>query len=92
MVMGSRLATRRGNGLQEDLLVDMPMKTLLPGCLALILGTAPAQRVEAQVQASSLLAGISVGAGLDRFVYEGTGATAFTYRRSSLRPGRLGPS
>jgi hypothetical protein len=42
-----------------------------------------------QTPTSSRLQGISVGASLDRFLYEGTGATAFTYRRSDLRPGSL---
>jgi hypothetical protein len=43
----------------------------------------------AQTSTGSRLQGISVGASLDRFLYEGTGVTAFTYRRSDLRPGSL---
>jgi hypothetical protein len=67
------------------------MKTVLWGCLVMIVGAGPFQTVEAQFPADARLTGISVGAGLDRFMYEGTTATAFTYRRSELRPGRLGP-
>jgi hypothetical protein len=38
------------------------------------------------------LEGISNGATLDRFTYEGSsGETAFTYRLTGLRPGTLGP-
>lgn len=36
------------------------------------------------------LEGISKGAGMDRFIYDGTGITAFTFRQSDLRPGQLG--
>jgi hypothetical protein len=50
-----------------------------------------ARALEAQAPSTSRLEGVSVGAGVDRFVYEGYAATAFTYRRSDLKPGRVGP-
>jgi hypothetical protein len=72
-------------------LQESAMKTMLWGCLVVVIGAGPIPGLEAQLPADARLTGISVGAGLDRFIYEGTAATAFTYRRSDLRPGRLGP-
>src|SRR3954471_19930655 len=66
------------------------MKIVLWGCLVLVCGAGPIQWLEAQGPADARLAGVSVGLGLDRFTYEGTAETAFTYRRSDLRPGSLG--
>jgi hypothetical protein len=65
------------------------MKNALLACLGLCLADAAPAKLAAQMPTSSRLQGVSVGASLDRFIYEGTGATAFTYRRSDLRPGRL---
>jgi hypothetical protein len=67
------------------------MKAMLWGCLVLVFGAGTVQPVEAQMRADARLTGVSVGAGLDRFIYDGTATTAFTYRRSDLRPGMLGP-
>jgi hypothetical protein len=67
------------------------MKTVLWGFLVLLFGAGPVRPVDAQIPLDARLSGISVGAGLDRFIYEGATATAFTYRRSDLRPGKLGP-
>ena len=64
--------------------------TLLAGLCFALLGVSP-HRLGAQEQASPRLQGISKGVSVDRFLYEGTGVTAFTYRSSRLRPGRLGP-
>jgi hypothetical protein len=66
------------------------MKSAPLACLAFSF-VSTVSRLEAQVPSTSRLEGISVGAGIDRFIYEGTGATAFTYRRSDLKPGRLSP-
>jgi hypothetical protein len=41
-------------------------------------------------EAASDLRGISIGASMDRFIYDGIGETAFTFRRSDLRPGTMG--
>jgi uncharacterized membrane protein YdjX (TVP38/TMEM64 family) len=67
------------------------MKTALLTCLGCSLAAASPQRVAAQEPSSSRLEGISKGASLDRFIYEGTGETAFSFRLSGLRPGGLGP-
>jgi hypothetical protein len=45
----------------------------------------------AQEPAGSRLGGITRGVSLDRFIYDGDGETAFSFRLSDLRPGRLGP-
>jgi hypothetical protein len=42
-------------------------------------------------QPGSRLEGISKGVGMGRFLYDGTGITAFSFRQSDLRPGQLGP-
>jgi hypothetical protein len=65
------------------------MRSALLVCCTLVVAGSGA--LEAQASASPRIVGVSVGLGLDRFVYEGTGETAFTYRRSDLRPGSLGP-
>jgi hypothetical protein len=55
--------------------------SLLP--LTPVLAQAPS------LPSGSRLEGISKGAGVDRFIYDGTGITAFTFRQSDLRPGQL---
>jgi hypothetical protein len=69
---------------------DRGWSALLP-CLGLFLAGVSSQGLAAQGPSSSRLEGISKGASLDRFIYEGTGATAFSFRFSGLRPGGLGP-
>jgi hypothetical protein len=66
------------------------MKTALLGCLALSVGGAVLPTLEAQVTIGPRLQGISVGAGVDRFNYDGASLIAFTYRRSDLRPSGVG--
>jgi hypothetical protein len=70
---------------------EIAVKTALLACLSLSLVGGPPQRLTAQEPSTSRLEGISKGASLDRFIYEGTGATAFSFRFSGLRPGGLGP-
>jgi len=65
------------------------MNNALLACFGLCLAGAVPVGLAAQSPTSSRLQGISVGASLDRFLYEGTGTTAFSYRRSDLRPGNL---
>jgi hypothetical protein len=66
------------------------MRHAVLASLAFCLAGALPQQLQAQLPSSSRLEGVSIGAGLDRFVYDGFGVTALTYRRSELRPGRLG--
>lgn len=47
--------------------------------------------VAAQEMPKTGLVGTSKGASLDRFLYDGTGETAFSFRLTELRPGTLGP-
>jgi uncharacterized membrane protein YdjX (TVP38/TMEM64 family) len=68
---------------------EVAMKTALLACLGFSLASSP-ERVAAQEPAGSRLEGISRGVSMDRFIYEGTGETAFSFRLSHLRPGRLG--
>ncbi|HEV2085241.1 MAG TPA: VTT domain-containing protein [Gemmatimonadales bacterium] len=70
---------------------EVALKTALLACLGFSLAGALPQRLAAQEPFSSRLEGISKGASLDCFIYEGTGATAFSFRLSGLRPGGLGP-
>jgi uncharacterized membrane protein YdjX (TVP38/TMEM64 family) len=70
---------------------EVALKTALLACVGFSLAGAAPRRLAAQAPSTSRLEGISRGASLDRFIYEGTGATAFSFRLSGLRPGRLGP-
>ena len=70
---------------------QIAVKTALLTCLGFSLAGASPQQLAAQEPSSSRLEGISKGASLDRFIYEGTGATAFSFRFSGLRPGGFGP-
>ena len=65
------------------------MKTALLACLGFSL-ISPPEPLAAQEPSGSRLEGISRGVSMDRFIYEGTGETAFSFRLSDLRPGRLG--
>jgi uncharacterized membrane protein YdjX (TVP38/TMEM64 family) len=69
---------------------EVAMETALLACAGFSLVGASPQRLEAQEPAGSRLEGISRGVSIDRFIYEGTGETAFSFRLSHLRPGRLG--
>ena len=68
---------------------EVAMKTALLACFGFSLASSP-EPLAAQEPAGSRLDGISRGVSLDRFIYEGTGETAFSFRLSDLRPGRLG--
>jgi hypothetical protein len=70
---------------------NVAVRTALLGCWGFSLAGAAPQRLAAQEPSISRLEGVSKGASLDRFIYEGTGATAFSFRLSDLRPDRLGP-
>jgi hypothetical protein len=70
---------------------NVAMRAALLACLEFSLAGALPQRLAAQELSSSRLEGISKGASLDRFIYEGTGETAFSFRLSGLRPGGIGP-
>lgn len=85
-----RRRTRRVTVAALPSVPEVAMKTALLACLGFSLAGASPQRLLAQGPASSRLEGISRGVGMDRFIYEGTGVTAFSYRFSDLRPGRLG--
>src|SRR4051812_11698563 len=45
----------------------------------------------AQQRSQTILEGTSKGASLDRFLYDGAGETAFSFRVTDLRRGTLGP-
>jgi len=70
---------------------EAAMKTALLACLGSSLAGASPRQLAAQEPSSSRLEGISRGASLDRFIYEGTGETAFSFRFSDLRPRGFGP-
>jgi hypothetical protein len=70
---------------------NVALRNALLACLGCSLAGVSPQQLAAQEPSSSRLEGISKGASLDRFIYEGTGETAFSFRLSGLRPGRLGP-
>ena len=71
-------------------LPEVAMKTALLACLVFSLAGSP-EPLAAQESAGSRLEGISRGITLDRFIYDGDGETAFSFRLSGLRPGKLGP-
>jgi hypothetical protein len=70
---------------------NVAMRTALLACVGFSLAGAAPQRLAAQGPSTSRLEGISKGVSLDRFIYEGTGATAFSFRLSGLSPNGLGP-
>jgi uncharacterized membrane protein YdjX (TVP38/TMEM64 family) len=86
-----RRRTRRVTAVAFGSVTEAAMKTALLACLGFSLAGASPEPLAAQVPASSRLEGISRGLSVDRFIYEGIGETALTYRLSNLRPGRLGP-
>jgi hypothetical protein len=67
------------------------MKSAVIAGLTLLLAGASTRSVVAQEASGARLEGISKGAGMDRFIYDGIGITAFTFRQSDLRPGQLTP-
>ena len=85
-----RVAPGNSNGGRLLQLRDRGWSALLP-CLGLFLAGVSSQRLATQGPSGSRLEGISQGASLDRFIYEGTGATAFSFRFSGLSPGGFGP-
>jgi uncharacterized membrane protein YdjX (TVP38/TMEM64 family) len=100
IVVGSAVVTlvgllaRRGPRAPAPAFVSgskVAIKTALLACLAFSLVGASPQRMASQQRSSSRLEGISKGATIDRFIYDGTGETAFSFRLSGLRPSRLGP-
>jgi hypothetical protein len=65
---------------------------VLPGLLmTLALSAVAVGPVAGQQPSKTGLEGTSKGVSLDRFLYDGTGETAFSFRLTQLRPGRIGP-
>ncbi|HEV8454003.1 MAG TPA: VTT domain-containing protein [Gemmatimonadales bacterium] len=85
-----RRRTRRVTGAAIASVAEVAMKTALLACLGFSLISSP-EPLAAQEPAGSRLEGISRGVSMDRFIYEGDGETALSFRLSDLRPGRLGP-
>ena len=69
-----------------------PTSPVLP-CLLMALGLSSASLgpLAAQQLAKTRLEGTSKGASLDRFLYDGAGETAFSFRLTEFRPGAFGP-
>jgi uncharacterized membrane protein YdjX (TVP38/TMEM64 family) len=95
IAVGSALITLAGV-LRRRRVADAPLvpKVALKSALLVCLGFTAAGGLSQQVAAqdtSVALEGVAKGASIDRFIYEGTGETAFTFRLSGLRPRALGP-
>jgi hypothetical protein len=84
-----RRRTRRVTAAAIASVPQAAMKTALLACFGFSLTSSP-EPLAAQEPAGSRLEGISKGVSVDRFIYEGGGETAFSFRLSDLRPGRLG--
>ena len=67
-------------------------KPALPSCVLLILGVllAPIPLGRLEGQTAGRLSGRAMGVSMDRFMENGSGIIAMSYRFSDLRPGRLG--
>jgi uncharacterized membrane protein YdjX (TVP38/TMEM64 family) len=74
-----------------------PSEAAMRTALLLLLGLAqvgmmaPTARLIAQEPSPRLLRGVAQGATFDRFLYDGSGITAFSFRLSDLKPGHLRP-
>jgi hypothetical protein len=72
---------------------DVPVMRIV---LLVILGTALTTGpvgggLMAQASPAGPLRGVALGGSIDRFIYNGSSHTAFTFRFSGLRPGGVGP-
>ena len=92
-----RVASRHGNGAGRGLKPgSLESKVtgftpVLTGLLIVLSSARLGGSVAAQVTPRTRLEGTSKGASLDRFLYDGTGETAFSFRLTELRPGTFGP-